>query len=102
MRGVLLVGLLLGGCSHSVIPLETAAQPDIIQAPPVVDNSDPVACIKPSMIPPEPKQVGTKFNGDARHDLMILAPNAVELRAWGRQLRKLLENCAKLPDTAPR
>ncbi len=50
----------------------------------------PVRCVDPSDIPPEPGQVRDQFNGDAKHDLGILAPNALELRAWGRALRALI------------
>lgn len=50
----------------------------------------PVACVSPDQVPPEPPQVGDQFTGDAVHDLGILAPNALELRAWGRSLRALI------------
>lgn len=50
----------------------------------------PVRCVDPADIPPEPEQVGDQFNGDAKHDLGILAPNALELRSWGRTLRALI------------
>jgi hypothetical protein len=44
-------------------------------------------------VPKEPPTVGQKFNGDAKHDLQILAPNALALRQWGEKLRGLLEPC---------
>lgn len=50
----------------------------------------PVACVDASQVPPEPPQVGDQFTGDAVHDLGILAPNALELRKWGRSLRALI------------
>ena len=50
----------------------------------------PVPCVDPADIPPEPEQVGDQFNGDAKHDLQILAPSALELRKWGRELRALI------------
>jgi len=43
--------------------------------------------------------VGQRFNGDAKHDLQVLAPNAKALRDWGQQLRALLDGCA--PKTPP-
>jgi hypothetical protein len=49
--------------------------------------------VNPAEIPPEPPRVGEKFNGDARHDLQILAPSARALRQWGQDLRALLEAC---------
>lgn len=56
----------------------------------IVEVPTPVPCINPSDIPPEPKQVGEQFNGDAKHDLEILAPSALELRKWGQELRALI------------
>jgi hypothetical protein len=41
--------------------------------------------------------VGQKFNGDAKHDLQVLAPNAKALRDWGQQLRALLDGCTPKP-----
>jgi len=38
--------------------------------------------------------VGTRFNGDARHDLQVLAPNAKALRDWGQAMHAMLEACA--------
>ena len=66
----------------------------------------PVACVEPDAIPPEPPTVGQGFNGDAKHDLAILAPNAQALRKWGQEMRALLEQCvAEVPaepeDQAP-
>jgi len=54
---------------------------------------EPVACVDPAQIPLEPPMVGQKFNGDAKHDLQVLAPNAKALRDWGQKLRVLLEAC---------
>ena len=54
----------------------------------------PVACLDPAEIPAEPPTVGQRFNGDAKHDLAILAPNAQALRKWGQDMRALLEKCA--------
>ena len=54
----------------------------------------PVACVAADEIPAEPPTVGQRFNGDAKHDLAILAPNAQALRKWGQDMRALLEKCA--------
>lgn len=54
----------------------------------------PVACLAPGEIPAEPPTVGQRFNGDAKHDLAILAPSAQALRKWGQDMRALLEKCA--------
>lgn len=50
----------------------------------------PVPCVDEADVPAEPAQVGDQFNGDAQHDLGILAPNALELRKWGRELHALI------------
>jgi hypothetical protein len=62
--------------------------------------AEPVACVDPTQIPAEPPMVGQKFNGDAKHDLQVLAPNAKALRDWGQQLRTLLEGCTPKPAEA--
>lgn len=45
--------------------------------------------------------VGQRFNGDAKHDLQVLAPNARALREWGQQLHALLEACVPQPAETP-
>jgi hypothetical protein len=84
-----LAALLLGGCAALHGPPKAAVAPP----PPPVR----VACVDAGEIPAEPPMVGTKFNGDAKHDLQVLAPNAVALRQWGQELRTLLEKCAPPP-----
>jgi hypothetical protein len=89
---ILVLTLLLGGCAAAQKPAPVAAAP-----PPL----EPVACVDPAQIPAEPGMVGSKFNGDAKHDLQVLAPNAKALRDWGQQLRALLGACAPKPTEAP-
>ena len=84
--GVLLA-VLLGGC------MELRGHPNIAEAPPPAT----APCVDPAQIPLEPPMVGQKFNGDAKHDLQVLAPNAKALRDWGQQLRVLLEACEPAP-----
>jgi len=79
--------LLLGGCASPQKHPEAAALPPSASAP----------CVDPAQIPAEPPMVGQKFNGDAKHDLQVLAPNAKALRDWGQQLRVLLEACEPAP-----
>ena len=50
----------------------------------------PVPCVDPAAIPPEPSEVGDQFNGDAKHDLQVLAPSAQAVRKWGQELRALI------------
>jgi len=44
--------------------------------------------------------VGSRFNGDAKHDLQVLAPNAKALREWGEQMHAMLQACAPKAATA--
>ena len=90
-RVVPLMLLLLGGCAAlQKQPPATAAPPKTVVA----------ACIDASQIPPEPPMVGARFNGDAKHDLQVLAPNAKALREWGEQMRAMLTGCAANPAAA--
>lgn len=92
---MLLLAVLVAGCAHKqeeVVVLREVPVPT------------PVRCIDPAQIPPEPPRVAQRFNGNARHDLEILAGNATELRAWGEEMRTLLEQCvseAPEPEAAP-
>lgn len=93
MRRALGLALLpLAGCQTAAPP---AAQ--VAAVPP----APPTACVVPSQIPAEPPMVGQKFNGDAKHDLQVLAPNARALRQWGQDLRALLEQCVPAKPAAP-
>ena len=89
MKRILPLVLLLGGCAAF------QKHPDTVAAPP--PQPVPAACVSPAAIPPEPPMVGNRFNGDAKHDLQVLAPNAKALRDWGEQLRAMLLNCAPKP-----
>jgi hypothetical protein len=80
-RSLILVAA-LAGCAH---------EPEVeIREVPV---PSPVRCVDPRRIPEEPPRVAQLFNGNARHDLVILAENTQELRKWGEELRALLELC---------
>lgn len=80
-RALPLLAVLVAGCAHK--------QPEIRE----VLVPTPVTCVDPRRIPPEPARVAQRFNGNARHDLEILAENAQELREWGQEMRTLLEAC---------
>ena len=80
------LALLLGGCA--------AMQPHAGATSAPAPQAAAVKCVEPAQIPVEPPMVGGKFNGDAKHDLQILAPNARALRDWGHQMHALLEACA--------
>lgn len=83
MKWVLAPAALLAGCAHQEPPVEVRE----------VTVISPVKCVDPSRIPPEPRRVANRLNGDARHDLQIVAANARELRKWGQEMRALLEQC---------
>ena len=85
LTGVAALALLLGGCAQMQAHPAAAAAP-----PPAVQK----ACVEPAQIPAEPPTVGAKFNGDAKHDLQVLAPNAKALRDWGQAMHAMLEACA--------
>ena len=82
MKRHLLLIAALAGCAH---------KPEVeVREVPV-----PVTCVDPAKIPPEPPLVAQRFNGNARHDLVILAESARDLREWGQQMHALLEICAE-------
>lgn len=79
--GVALIALtLLAGCAHNEPAIEVRTVP----------VPTPVPCIEASQIPAEPAQVGDRLTGDAVTDFGIVAPNALELRKWGRELMALI------------
>lgn len=87
MKHILVLGLLLAGCAHK--------DPEIqVREVPVIS---PVVCVDPARIPREPPRVGRRFNGDAKHDLEILAASAQALRKWGQDMRALLQMCVGRP-----
>lgn len=84
MRRALLLAMAaaLAGCAHQTeIEVREVAVPT------------PVTCVDPARIPAEPPLVADRFNGNARHDLVILAESARDLRQWGQDMRALLETC---------
>ena len=82
-RTLIFAPLLIASCAHQEVPVEVREVPVI----------SPVKCVDPAKIPPEPRRVANRLNGDAKHDLQIVAANARELRTWGEQMRTLLEQC---------
>jgi hypothetical protein len=77
---LMLTALALAGCAHDQPAIEVRT----------VKVPTPVPCVKASDVPAEPAQVGDQLNGDAVHDLGIVAPSTIELRKWGRELRALI------------
>ena len=83
MRLSLVVVLLaLAGCAH-----KPATEIREVPVP------TPVTCVDRNQIPAEPPRVARRFTGNARRDLEILAESAQDLRAWGQEMRALLEQC---------
>lgn len=77
---LMITALGLAACSHNEPGIEVRT----------VNVPTPVPCVKASDVPAEPEQVGDQLNGDAVHDLGVVAPSALELRKWGRSLRALI------------
>lgn len=71
-RSILILALLLGGCTTT----RYVTQP----------------CVTGS-IPAEPEKVQGKLTGDSGKDIGTIAASAIELRAWGRGLAGMLEAC---------
>lgn len=81
-RALLLLPVVLAGC---------APKPAVeVRHVPV---ATPVTCVDPSAIPPEPPRVVRRLTGNAKRDLEIVAASAQDLRAWGKEMRELLEKC---------
>lgn len=55
----------------------------------------PQPCLAKDEIPEEPGTVGHLLTGVAAHDLAIVAPSALELRAWGQVLYAAMMACAE-------
>jgi len=84
----LLLFVFLAGCAHK--PEVEIREVQVIS---------PVKCVDPSAIPSEPARVASRLNGNARHDLEIVAASAQALRSWGQEMRGLLEQCVgKAPE----
>lgn len=81
MKRALCLLALLAGCAHKPEGVREVAVPT------------PVTCVDPRAIPQEPPRVAQRLTGNARRDLEIVAESAQGLRAWGRQMRSLLEMC---------
>jgi hypothetical protein len=76
------MALLLAGCAH-----KPAVEIREVPVP------TPVTCVDPTAIPAEPPRVARRLTGDARRDIEIVAESAQDLRAWGQEMRSLLEMC---------
>lgn len=76
----LLLTLTAGTCSTTQSGVEVRTVP----------VPTPVACVDPEQVPAEPPHVNDKLNGDAQHDLGVVAPSALELRKWGETLYALI------------
>jgi starvation-inducible outer membrane lipoprotein len=77
---------LLAGCSTVPGPVQVRT----------VEIRTPVAisCVQTSQIPTAPPKVGSQLNGDAQHDLDVVAASAIRLRAALDVTLSLLGACA--------
>ena len=79
-----IMAVLITGCDHAEPGIEVRT----VQVP------VPQPCLPLDQIPSEPAQVGSQLNGNAAHDLSIVAASALELRAWGQEMVTALKACA--------
>lgn len=83
-----------------VLASSGCTRPDV--APPAievrtvtVEKPVPVPCVDAKSVPAEPGKVGGQLNGQAAHDLDLVAASALQLRQWGRELKALIAPCVK-------
>ncbi|RPF70433.1 hypothetical protein [Aurantiacibacter spongiae] len=83
---VLIVGALvaLSACRHDQPAVEVRS----------VEVPVAVPCLPADRIPDEPPLVAPHLTGDPAHDIAIIAPSALLLRDWGRQMHAALVACA--------
>ena len=81
------VSILLAGCAGRVPPPAIEAHVVRVEVPVAI------SCVKASDIPTAPAKIGGLLNGDAGHDLPVVAASAVRLRAYAAQLAALLGGC---------
>ena len=84
----------------ALVALAGCTRPDV--APPAVEvrtvtveKPVPVPCVDAKSVPAEPGKVGGQLNGQAAHDLDLVAASALQLRQWGRELKALIAPCVK-------
>lgn len=85
MRAIIASLLLLSACKTTPGPVEVRVQRVLTPVS--------VSCIKPGQIPKAPPKIGNLMNGDAQHDLNLVAASAVRLRAYGDVLLALVTGC---------
>lgn len=76
--------LTLAACSHSAPGIEVRT----------VEVPVAVPCLPAEQIPTEPPLVGDRLTGDPAADIAVIAPSALLLRDWGRQMHAALTACA--------
>lgn len=76
---------MLAACQHT----EPGVEVRTVQVP------VPQPCLPADEIPAEPPTVAERLNGQAAHDLAIVAESALNLRAWGREMHGALVACAR-------
>lgn len=77
----------------AVLALSACTTPGIRVEPVPV----PVAarCVDLATVPPEPPHVDQQLTGDADRDVNTVAASAIVLRAWGRQLLAVVQECGR-------
>ena len=90
MRFAIIAALFLAGCATRD-PVPPAVEVRTVE----VKVPVPVACVDSKSVPSEPERVGNRLNGQAAHDLDLIAGSAIKLRQWGRELKALLTPCVR-------
>ena len=60
-----------------------------------VDRPIPVPCVRSADLPSVPARIGDQLNGDAVHDVSVLASALLRMRATAETQSALLQACAK-------
>ena len=94
MRAVIMLpifGFAAAGCTATTPPPAVEVRTIEVKVP------VPVACLTAeqmnALIAREPARVNAQLNGDARHDLDLVAASAIRLRAYAGELRAALKAC---------
>lgn len=82
-RAVIALALLLAGCGNDGIRVETVPVPTASR------------CIDPAKIPVEPALIDDLLTGNADADVNTIAASAKLLRAWGKQMQAIVDECAR-------
>ena len=87
-RLIVIAAITLAGCAPHPRPLPPVEVRTI-----TVDRPIPVPCVAAADIPIEPPKIGDQLNGQAQHDLDLVAASAIDLRVALQVALTLLGGC---------